>query len=109
MTQVVSITAARSDVEVDLWGGLYKLIPSTRSVIKKAEGLQDKAAEVEDEDAAVEFLAKALDLRVKPTKKGQRKASTMVIEKWKADELSQAQLLGFLANLAEAEDEARPT
>lgn len=92
-------------VEVDLWGQAFKTVPATRSVGKKVEGFQEQVEAATDSDQVVAAVGNILDVRIKPVE-GTRKASTVIKEKWKADELTLDQLLAFLGDLEEAD---RPT
>lgn len=92
-------------VEVDLWGSPYRTVAVTRSVSGKADAAHDKINAAEEPDAIVGAIAEMIDLRVRPVE-GTKKASTLIKEKWKADELTVDQLFGFLGAIEEAD---RPT
>lgn len=98
----VSIGQAYAAVEVDLWGAKYETVPQTRSVTQKADAIEGKIEGAESADDLVSAIADAIDLRVKPVE-GTKKASTLIKEKWKADELSLPALLGFLDGVRAAD------
>jgi len=92
--------------EIDLWGVRYVSLPATRTVIQKTEAAQEKAISATDNDDAVAALAAVIDLRLKPVVAGSRRASTLIKDKWKNDELTIDQLTTFLQRLEVAD---RPT
>ena len=101
----IAINSAFESVEVDLWGEVYALRAVTRSVEKKAVELEKKLTDETDSDTIVTVIGQLLDARLL-AEAGQPKPSSAVVKKWKADELSLAQLFAFLNNLAEHD---RPT
>ncbi len=103
----ISIAQAYEPVEVDLWGTVFETADVTRSGQKKAQALEGELEGTEDPDEQVELLAKLLDLKLVSTNGTKLKPSTMIVKKWKADELSPRSLFSFLDRLAEAE--TRPT
>lgn len=127
MPGTVSIGEAYEPVEVDLWGKPYETVPATRSLAIKGAPLIDKLNDLrtsvdykdlglaEDADPAavqaaitdelVKAMGKLLDLKLRPVE-GTRKASTLVREKWNADEVTLAQLETLLEDIGEAD---RPT
>jgi hypothetical protein len=93
-------------VEVDLWGSLYKTVRITRSVQNKVDNSLKKMDEDMTADQAVKVLADVIDARLEP-QNGAGPPSKLIMEKWKADELSLDQLQQFQSDLDEAE--APPT
>lgn len=107
----VSITTDHESVEVDLWGALFYTQRVTRSRQKEITRIE-KAAEEIDMSAAdavdqmVRARAELLDQILKPAEGKRKQASAHIIAKWEADELTFAELDGFVDRLAEA---VRPT
>jgi hypothetical protein len=107
----IASASEREALEVDLWGSVFVRVPVTRTrqrQIKELDGeLQkiDEAAEDAD-DRAVEVMARMLDCILAAEDGGRSKPSTLILKKWKADELAFDQLAGFLEDLGDAE---RPT
>lgn len=97
-----------ASVEVDLWGKKFVTVPATRSVLGKVTALEGKLDELTDDqlDEKVELLTQVLDLRLKPAGQGRKKAGELVLEQWKADELTLPQLFEFANDVAGAD---RPT
>jgi hypothetical protein len=93
-------------VQVDLWGHAYKTVRITRSVQNNVDKSLRKLDDAETADAAVKVLADVIDARLVP-ENGAGPASKLIMEKWKADDLSLDQLQKFQADLEEAE--APPT
>jgi hypothetical protein len=92
----------------------YRLNNITRSVEKKLTECDKKIREVigdddADGDKLVPVLAEALDAMLDPEGNNKRRAKTVVMEKWKADELSIDGLRRFADDLQERAVAARPT
>lgn len=101
-TPKISIAPGYEPAEVDLWGQAYETVPATRSVCRKAAALEREAEQTDggDDDSVVKLYADLVDLRLVP--KGHKtKPSTVITAKWKAEELTVAQLTRFLAKLGE--------
>lgn len=105
MPGTVSIGGDYHPVEVDLWGKQFVTVPATRSVSEKAEPLIDKLNEATDLEDIVKGIGALLDIKLNPVE-GAKKASTLVREKWKADEVTIDQLNKLLDDIREAD---RPT
>lgn len=108
----ISFEGSYESVEVDLWGHTFETVDSTRSVHQKVAELEKKADEATTDDEGIECIAKMLDLKLKPVShkdeaKRPVKASKLVVEKWKADELSVSKIMRFFYAIGEAEE--RPT
>jgi hypothetical protein len=103
--------AEQETLEVDLWGTVFHRVPVTRTrqrQIKDLDGdLQkiDESAEDAD-DQAVEVMARMLDCILAAGDGGRSKPSTLILKKWKADELAFDQLASFIEDIGDA---ARPT
>lgn len=93
-------------VVVDLWGHEFNTVPVTRSVAKRLGEHERKLSEEEDPDLVVELIAAMLDEHLKPSNGKRTKPSSIIKEKWEADELSLPQLTQLSADLADA---GRPT
>jgi hypothetical protein len=103
----LSIAQTYEPVEVDLWGSEFHTKPATRSSAKLGQEIQARIdAAPNDSDEAVKALAELVDLRLQPANGKRTKASTLIVRKWEADELSMPQLFAFLEDLGEAD---RPT
>lgn len=114
----VSIAAAPADgIEVDLWGSDYTLLAATRSRGRKARPFEQKLEELEEaaqqdeppedlDDQMVDTIGRLLDVILAPVT-GTTRASTLIGRKWKGDELTLAQLLGFVNDLGEANSPPR--
>lgn len=97
----ISIAQAYEPVEVDLWGELHKTHPITRSLEKKIDVVKEEIERAETTDAAVKGFAKLIALHL-----GSPAVTAAIEKKWKADELTVAELVTFAETLADAE---RPT
>ena len=108
MPEPVSITTAHESVEVDLWGAVFHTQRVTRSLEKEIARLEKAAEAVDpgDIDAEVRLLVEMLDVLLVPEDGKRKKASAHIIEKWEADEITRAELLGFIDRLVQA---GRPT
>lgn len=100
--------------EVDLFGHKYRLRPLTRSVqmaLQKAD--KELAALTDDDDMAdhaIAVLAGTFDAMLVADGDEKRKPKTVIMEKWKADELSLPALRTFGDQLEERAVAAdRPT
>lgn len=99
------------DLEVDLWGTVFELMPITKSRQLQLEDLDRRfdAIDETDEDSAdqgVRILAEVLDVHLRPSPGRRKLASALVLERWEADQLRAAQLFDFTLKLAELH---RPT
>lgn len=101
----ISIGGDYQPVQVDLWGAAYETVAATRSVTEKVDPLIDALNAAETPDDIVKAIGALLDVKLKAVE-GARKASTLVKEKWKADQLSIDQLTKLLEDIQEAD---RPT
>lgn len=99
---------------VDVFDRAYRLRAITRSVEK---GLSKAGREIDalmkeddaDGDQLVSLLADVLDAMLEPEGTNRTKAKTVVMEKWKADDLSLDGLRRFADELQERAVAARPT
>lgn len=110
----IAIARAFVPLEIDLWGEEFHTIDVPRSGAKKADALQAKLEEIDDDDKAVEVIAQLLDLKLAPAGPKKTKPSTLIKKKWAADELTMRGLLSFLAEIrlseqSENDPNGRPT
>jgi hypothetical protein len=106
----IAINRPSGAVDVDLWGTVFDVKPATRSVAREAKEYTERLTAAEqdgDEDTMVIIIGELLDLRLVPAEGRRKKASTLISEKWEADELTLAQLLDFVDDLGAAR--VRPT
>lgn len=87
----------------------FRTLPRTRKVVREmrphAKALYD--AQIEgDDDAIIEAMAAMFDVRLVPMNGSRKKASTVIVELWKKNELTREHLDDFADDIAEAE---RPT
>lgn len=108
----LSIAAEESEaLEVDLWGTVFHRVPVTRTRQRKIKDLDaelqglDETAEDAD-DKGVEIMARILDCILAAEDGTAKKPSTLILKKWKADELPFERLMVFLEDIGDA---ARPT
>src|SRR5690242_18972433 len=103
-----SLTAP--EVEVELWGALFTVVPVTRTRQKAIQEIErelnDLDETVDQTDKAVELMAPMRDQLLVPQQGKRKTASAHIIEKWNADELSYSQLEAFIKRLGMA---SRPT
>lgn len=113
----ISIARAYNPVEIDLWGAKYETIDVPRSGLKKVTkletevaGLQSGAIDVPEDsdelDVLVEKIGELLDVKLVAVGGGKSKPSTHIKKKWRADELTLPQLLGFMDEVGEGEGKA---
>jgi hypothetical protein len=108
----ITISDTFEPVEVDLLGVDYKTKPITRSVQHQAVELEKASGAVlEDPEASpdkqVEYLAKAVGLRLVPIADDAPAAADHIIELYDADKLTLDQLVDLIDQLGGAE--ANPT
>lgn len=108
MARTISLGEALDKVEVDLFGTAFEAQPATRSLMKESEPFERELDKADDSDDVIAAVGRLLDIRLKSANGSKRKPSTIVKEKWEADELSTGSLLAFLADLNGAQY-ARPT
>ena len=117
MAERIAIANPFAQVEVDLWGTVYRTKDIRRSESLQIAELEEKLADlpsgVEGEDKAVEYIGGILDCKLEGPidddgnlVKPQTKPSTLIKRKWKNDELSVRQLFNFLYQIGVAEEEA---
>jgi hypothetical protein len=99
------------DLEVDLWGTVFDLMPITRDRQLELEELTRQFAAIDEDepdaaDNGVAILAQVLDVHLQPAGNRRKKASELVLERWKAQQLRSAQLFDFTLKLADLQ---RPT
>jgi hypothetical protein len=99
---------------VDVFERAYRLRAVTRSVEKHlaAAGKKIDALMKDDDadgDSLVTVLADVLDAMLEPEGNNRVRAKTVVMEKWKADDLSLDGLRRFADDLQEQAVTARPT
>ena len=112
MSKKITISDSFEPIEVDLLGTVYKTIPITRSVQQKAVTLETESGDVlndttADPDSQVEYLAKAVGLRLVPTVEGEKPADELIVELYKEDKLRLDQLVDLIDQLGGSE--ANPT
>jgi len=112
MSKRITISDSFEAVEVDLFGVVYKTIPITRSVQNKAIELEKTAGSVLEDtnatpDAQVEYLAKAVALRLVPELAESAPADEHIVSLYKADSLRLDQLVELIDQLGGSE--ANPT
>lgn len=106
MSRVSIAPAGDQDVlEVDLWGTVFHRVPVTRSRQRALADLERQVQDIkEDEagadDAAVSLMSQMLDQILKPAE-GDALASSLIVEKWEADELTFGRLSAFIEEVAE--------
>lgn len=105
MARLSLVPAEQETTEVDICGTVFKTVPVTRSRQRALGTLDEQLNSVEgDDDKAddkrVEIVAKMLDCILEPAE-GDSKASALIVEKWKADELAFRWLFALLEQLAE--------
>jgi hypothetical protein len=88
-------TPALPSVEVDLWDRTYVARAMTRALTLEVEQLERKVREARSSDAGVEALADLIDAVLEPTGGQRKSAKALIVEKWKANELSVQQLVDF--------------
>lgn len=104
----VTIAEASSEQVCELWGEEFEIRLTTRAQQEKIEealkAYRDKLREAKDGDDVVAAHCILIDARLKPIAPKRRQASAVILEKWKADQLSVGQLEQLTADLAEAAD-----
>jgi hypothetical protein len=108
----IGLARAYSPVEVDLSPNgsgslLYETVDIVRSGARKAADFEIKLETATDPDEYVKAVAELLDLKLVPKAPNRKKASTVIKEQWKADQLSIPALEKFLDALGEEDN--RPT
>ena len=130
MSRITFSAAERADIEVDLWGTVFKRVPLTR-VRKRAfteaqarltalesaseqaaaalspldDGYVTAAADLEEntEAAAVEILASMFDVILAPVAEGDSSLpSALIVERYEQEDLTLDDLEAFIDRLAEA-------
>jgi predicted phage gp36 major capsid-like protein len=108
----ISVAQATETNEADLWGEIFKIKPQTKAVLEAADKAQEeylKAVEkAETSDDVVRAIALLLDVRLEPPQGKRVKASTVVLKKWDANELTLPELRAFSERVAEVADGAPP-
>jgi hypothetical protein len=95
-------------VEVDLWGHIFEYVPFTKSSesrILDELAAVDKGFAGEDRTkhaVQARLFASRMDIRLKKSPGGKKKASVLVREKWKADDFTMPQADQFWAAVEEA-------
>lgn len=112
MSRKITISDSFEPVEVDLLGTVYKTVPITRSVQNAAVELEKEAGGVLEDstaspDAQVDYLAKAVGLRLKPVEDGTDPAADHIIALYNEDRLTLDQLVQLIDELGGGE--ANPT
>jgi hypothetical protein len=106
------IEEAYEPVEVDLWsdkgGAVFAVVEITKPLQDKVNELQRSANDVadEDQDQALAFIAQMFDAVLRPIDGGRRKASIVVMARWKDGKASVGTLYELLRQIGEA---GRPT
>jgi hypothetical protein len=93
--------------QVEMWGTFYNVRPLTRSVQKKVIEFAkntEHLAESDDNDEVAEAIIAYIDLRLENTNGSTSKPGTVVRKKWKAEEVTIAQLEEFVGSLDETDD-----
>lgn len=99
----ISIASGYKPLEVDLWGSPFHTLQPIRSVSIKQADIRRRIAEEDDDDKLMALLAELLDTRLAPAEGKRTKASTLIVRKWEADELTLAQLDQFVTDVEEAD------
>ena len=104
---MAKLTLAQSfeAIEVDLFGHDFETRNVTRTTqlqLAELEQLAEQATESQDVDKMVEALAKVLDLRLKAADGKRTKPSTIIQQRWQADELNILELVKFVEELGAA-------
>lgn len=102
MSQRVSIARNYEPVEVDLWGETFYTRARTKQLEKQVEAIMKKF-----EEGLVKMIGQTLDHYLQPAENGDapsQKPSEVILEKFKADELTLDDLQAFSQRLAEAEN-----
>jgi hypothetical protein len=98
----IASTSTYEPVEIDVFGADYRTVPQTRSITQKGDEIEAKLEAASTPDELVAAIGDAVDLRVKPIE-GTKKASTLIKERWKADEVTLDSLLRFLDDVRAAD------
>lgn len=90
-------------VEVELFDetNTFTLKPITRSVQKVLEKVDDDVTAATDGDSVVAAVADGLGALLAPSNGNKAGAKKLILEKWKADELSVQQIMRFFEELQE--------
>jgi hypothetical protein len=95
--------------EVELPGDhVYTIRPATKSVIAEGQSIDTRLEQLaeDDVDGVVAIYCELLDIRLKPTEKGQHRASVVARRLWDADEVTLQQLEQMLQGIGATD---RPT
>lgn len=94
MSNRVSLTDSRpQELEVELWDGhAYAIKRVTKAYSRQADAavevLEEAIAAAETSDEVVKALCEMFDLRLTPVGGKRTKASTLILRRWDADEIS---------------------
>lgn len=115
MAQMIIAADLFDDIELDLWGNVFRLREGTRSVaikLAKLQKAQDELADDEHDKQAASF-ADILDALLEPIASNGQKPATaksVVMAKWKADELGLDRLVSLSNHIQTAAlQRGRPT
>jgi hypothetical protein len=95
----VSIADAFEPVTVDLWGHEFHTVRPTRSVVQRADKLEEQMEQVTDTDALAGVLGDALDVMLKPCDGRRTSPSKLIGEKWQADQVTLPDVLDLTGRL----------
>lgn len=115
MSKRVTLAAATDTVEADVFGRVYELKPVTRSVEEKLRAIADEAGDKDfddlDGDEFIAYVGKVFDALLKPAGEHRTLPSKAVLEAWKGEKVTRAQVWEFLQDLQRngTGGEERPT
>jgi hypothetical protein len=96
------------DLEIELWGATFSAVRITRSVRRALAKVEERGDKATDEDKEMAVLGDLLDLQLQSVGDGP-KASALLLERWKKDDLEVAEAWDVVSKLAEAQAARRPT
>lgn len=100
-----SIEKAYKPIEVDLWGSIFETMDQTKATQKKIAECQARIAALDDTDdkGAIKLFGEQFDYTFRPIGGGKKKASTLLKEKWEANDLGLSQIANFLSEVGAAQ------
>lgn len=103
MATRVSVEKAFRSIEVDLWGEVYETVDLTRSQEQQSDEAWAEIQAAEDSEKAVGAWGRLFDLLLSPIGESKKKPSTLLKQRYKADEFGSKRLTGLLGDIAAAE------